>query len=159
MANMISKMKNILGFGDLEDEFGDEDEIRDDELEESEDEGVTIDESIEPVISGKKSNKVVNIHTSASAKVLITKPTAYEEAMEICDAVRNRRIVVVNTTNLDIRTAQRLLDFIGGSCYALHGDIQEVEKRVYLLSPSNVEVTSELKSELTSKALFNWSKQ
>ena len=37
-------------------------------------------------------------------------------------------------------------------------NFQEIEKRVYLLSPSNVEVTSELKSELTSKALFNWSK-
>lgn len=156
MANMLAKMKNILGFGDYDDEF--EDEEFEDEFEESTEGNMAIDENIEPVISGKRSNKVVNIHTSASAKVLITKPTAYEEAMEICDAVRNRRIVVVNTTNLDIRTAQRLLDFIGGSCYALHGDIQEVEKRVYLLSPSNVEVTSELKSELTSKALFNWSK-
>ncbi|AIY83050.1 cell division protein SepF [Clostridium baratii] len=156
MANMISKMKNILGFGDFDEDF--EDDEFEENFQDGSDDEMVVDESIEPVISGKKSNKVVNIHTSASAKVLITKPTAYEEAMEICDAVRNRRIVVVNTTNLDIRTAQRLLDFIGGSCYALHGDIQEIEKRVYLLSPSNVEVTSELKSELTSKALFNWSK-
>lgn len=156
MANMISKMNNILGFGDFDEDF--EDDEFEENFQDGSDDEMVVDESIEPVISGKKSNKVVNIHTSASAKVLITKPTAYEEAMEICDAVRNRRIVVVNTTNLDIRTAQRLLDFIGGSCYALHGDIQEIEKRVYLLSPSNVEVTSELKSELTSKALFNWSK-
>lgn len=156
MANMISKMKNILGFGDFDEDF--EDDEFEENFQDGSDDEMVVDESIEPVISGKKSNKVVNIHTSASAKVLITKPTAYEEAMEICDAVRNRRIVVVNTTNLDIRTSQRLLDFIGGSCYALHGDIQEIEKRVYLLSPSNVEVTSELKSELTSKALFNWSK-
>ena len=157
MANMISKMKNILGFGDFDEDFDDDGFA--DEIEEIDEDVTETDENIAaPAVSGKRSNKVVNIHTSASAKVLITKPTAYEEAMEICDAIRNRRIVVVNTTNLDIRTAQRLLDFIGGSCYAIHGDIQEIEKRVYLLSPSNVEVTSELKSELTSKALFNWSK-
>ena len=157
MANMISKMKNILGFGDFDEDYDDDGFA--DEIEEIDEDVTETDENISaPAVSGKRSNKVVNIHTSASAKVLITKPTAYEEAMEICDAIRNRRIVVVNTTNLDIRTAQRLLDFIGGSCYALHGDIQEIEKRVYLLSPSNVEVTSELKSELTSKALFNWSK-
>lgn len=155
MSNMISKMKNMLGFGEYDDEFDDVDEGLENIVEESEE---IVDEPIGPSIPGRKSNKVVNIHTAASTKVLITKPSAYEEAMEICDAIKNRRIVVVNTTNLDIRTAQRLLDFVGGSCYALQGDIQEVEKRVYLLSPQNVEVTSELKSELTSKALFNWSK-
>ena len=78
--------------------------------------------------------------------------------MEICDALSNRRIVVINTANLENKTARRLLDFISGASYALKGDFQEIDKGVYILSPSNVEVTNELKSELSSKALFNWSK-
>ena len=78
--------------------------------------------------------------------------------MEICDALKNRRIVLVNTTILEFKIAQRLLDFISGSCYALGGEVQQIEKGVYLLSPSNVEVTNELKNELSTKALFNWSK-
>ena len=35
---------------------------------------------------------------------------------------------------------------------------QEIEQRVYLLSPQNVEVSNELKSEISSKALFSWNK-
>ena len=72
--------------------------------------------------------------------------------------LKSRKIVLVNTTALETRIAQRLLDFISGSCFALGGELQEVEKGVYILSPSNVEVTNELKTELSSKAMFNWTK-
>lgn len=153
MGDMKSKFKSLFGFGEYDEEYDEYDDLDalEDEMEESSD-------SIEPVLQNKKSNKVVNIHSSSSAKVTITKPVAYEEATEICDALKNRRIVLVNTTALEIRIAQRLLDFISGSCYALGGELQEIEKGVYILSPSNVEVTNELKNELSSKALFNWTK-
>lgn len=151
MSNVLSKVKSILGFEDYEDYDDFEDE-------EYENEDIDEDTSVEPVITNKKNNKVVNIHTSAAVKVTITKPSDYEEAMEICDALKNRRIVLVNTTILEFKIAQRLLDFISGSCYALGGEVQQIEKGVYLLSPSNVEVTNELKNELSTKALFNWSK-
>ena len=150
MGNVISKVKSLLGFEDYE-------EYDDYEEEQYEEQGKDEDE-IEPVITNKKNSKVVNIHTSSTTKVTITKPIDYEEATEICEALKNRRIVLVNTTVLELKIAQRLLDFISGSCYALGGELQQIEKGVYILSPSNVEVTNELKNELSSKALFNWSK-
>ena len=153
MSNMLTKVKGFL-FGEYDDDFEEYDEFEDGENEEKMGE-----EEIEPVLQNKRANnKVVNIHSSSSPKVNITKPVAYEEATEICDALKNRRIVVVNTSALETRIAQRLLDFISGSCYALGGELQEIEKGVYILSPSNVEVTNELKNELSSKALFNWTK-
>ena len=110
--NVLSKVKSLLGFEDYEDYEDYEDEEYESEVREEE-------ESIEPVITNKKNNKVVNIHTSTSVKVTITKPVDYEEATEICEALKNRRIVLVNTTVLELKIAQRLLDFISGSCYAL----------------------------------------
>ena len=150
MSNVLSKVKSLLGFEDYEEYDNYEDEDYEKEVVE--------DEEVEPVITNKKNSKVVNIHTSSATKVTITKPVDYEEATEICEALKNRRIVLVNTTVLELKIAQRLLDFISGSCYALGGELQQIEKGVYLLSPSNVEVTNELKNELSSKALFNWSK-
>ena len=150
MSNMITKMKTFLGLGEY-DEYDEYEDVEDTQIDE-------IEDAIEPVIQNKRNNKVVNIHNASSPKVTITKPVAYEEAPEICDALKNRKIVVVNTSGLEIRIAQRLLDFISGSCYALGGELQEIERGVYILSPSNVEVTNELKNELSSKALFNWSK-
>ena len=139
MSKVVSKMKSFLGF----DEFEDEDEVME-------------EESFAPVLSSKKNGKVVNIHTANTAKLMITKPLVYDDATEICTALKNRKIVVINTTSLELRTAQRLIDFVGGACYALCGELQEVEKGVFIVSPSNVEVSNELKSELSNKGMFNW---
>ncbi|MCR4943381.1 MAG: cell division protein SepF [Clostridium sp.] len=150
MSNVLAKVKSALGLG----EYEDYEEYENDDIQEEEEEEV----GIEPVIQGNKRNaKVVNLHTAVSPKVTVVKPLAYEQATEISDALKDKKIVVVNTTALENRIAQRLLDFISGSCYALCGELQEVEKGVYLLAPSNVEVSNDLKNELSSKA-FSWSK-
>ena len=157
MSNVLTKVKTLFGFGDYDDDF--EDDFEEDFDEETSENNSH--EDLEPMIQNKKiekNNKVVNIHTTASAKVTVTKPLAYEEATEICDALKNRRIVVINTSGLENKIAQRLLDFVSGACYALTGELQKIEKDVYLLTPSNVEVSNEFKSELGSKALFSWSK-
>lgn len=150
MGNMFGKFKEIIGLGEYEDDFED---LEDTEVEEEE-----VQEEIEPIISKQKGNKVVNIHTASTAKVMVTKPTNYDDAREIADAIKARKIVLVNATTLETKIAQRLVDFISGSCYVLGATLQEIEQRVYLLSPSNVEVANELKNELSSKALFNWNK-
>ena len=149
MSNMFGKFKEIMGLGDYEDEF---DDLEETEVEEEN------QEEMEPIISKQKGNKVVNIHTASTAKVMVTKPVNYDDAREISDAIKARKIVLVNATTLETKVAQRLVDFISGSCYVLGATLQEIEHRVYLLSPSNVEVTNELKNELSSKALFNWNK-
>lgn len=148
MSSVFGKFKEIIGLSEYDEELEDlENEEEEEEVEE-----------VEPLMSKQRVNKVVNIHSSASAKVMVIKPSSYEEARDIAEAIKNRKIVVVNTTAMETKVAQRLVDFISGACCVLNAQLQEVEQRVYLLSPSNVEVTNELKSEISSKALFNWSK-
>ena len=52
--------------------------------------------------------------------------------LQLGDNLKSRKIVVVNTTALDPKVGQRLLDFVGGVCYALGGDLQQIEKGVYI---------------------------
>ena len=147
MSKVINK---VMGFLGMSEEDGDEiQEMQND------DENMEIESLMS---ANKKQSKVVNIHTTSSVKVVIIKPEDFDEATTICDSLKSRKIVVVNTTALEPRTGQRLLDFIGGACYALCGDLQQVEKGVYIISPSNIEVNNELKSELSSKGIFNWNK-
>jgi cell division inhibitor SepF len=144
-------MNKMMGFLGLDEEI--EDEV---ETSEGAEEFVE-DSEVEPLIS-KRGSKVVSIKTATSAKVLIVKPSTYEEAAEICDELKNRKIVVVNTTKLENRIAQRLLDFVSGASYALGGSLEEVESGIYVVTPSNIEVSNELKNELNSKGIFNWTK-
>ncbi len=145
-GKVLNKMMGFLG---LEDDF-------DEELDTTTENQYNDDEP--QVTNPKKKSNVVSIHTTISAKVKIVKPSCFEEAADICDDVKNRKIVVINTTSLELKTAQRLLDFLGGASYALSGNLEEIEKGVYLISPSNVEVNNDLKNELSSRGLFSWSK-
>ncbi|MFL0195526.1 cell division protein SepF [Clostridium sp. WILCCON 0269] len=147
-GKMINKMMGFLG---LEDDL--EEDIE--EVEEEKDRKSDFPE-VETIMNSKRQNKVVSIHTTISAKVRIVKPTTYEEAADICDELKNRKIIVINTTGLENRIAQRLLDFMGGASYALGGDLEEIEKGVYILSPASVEVSSDLKNELSGKKIFGW---
>jgi cell division inhibitor SepF len=150
---MAGKVLNkMMGFLGLDDDFEDEDF---EEQETADDRNAEADQKVS---NFRKKPNVVSIHTTISAKVKIVKPTDYEEAADICDDVKNRNIVVINTTSLEQRTAQRLLDFLGGSSYALGGTLEEIDRGVFLISPSNVEVSSDLKSELSTKGLFTWNK-
>jgi cell division inhibitor SepF len=150
---MINKMMGFLG---LEEDLDIEDKMeKGDTANDFDDSGV---DNIFSSSKKQSSNKVVNIHTASSAKVVIIRPNDYEEAANITDNLRNRKIIVVNTASLEPKVAQRLLDFISGACYALSGELQQIEKGVYILSPSNVEVSNDLKNELSSRGILNWNK-
>lgn len=150
---VLNKVMGIIGLND--EEYDEEESELEDSKSVEKEEAYDYDNSL---IQNKKSSKVVNIHTANSIKVSIVKPNDYDEATQICDDLKNRKIVVVNVSELEPKIAQRLLDFMGGASYVLNGELQEVEKGVYLLSPSNVEVSKDLKNELSTKGIFNWSK-
>lgn len=52
------------------------------------------EESFAPVLSSKKNGKVVNIHTANTAKLMITKPLVYDDATEICTALKIERLLL-----------------------------------------------------------------
>ncbi len=151
MAKMLNKVMGILGLddGNIEDY---DDEVKEKSNEDDYEDGID-----EPIVN-KRNNKVVNIHTNSTMRVVISRPKDYDEATAICDELKNRKLVVINVSDLEPKTAQRLLDFMGGASYVLNGELQEVEKNVYILSPSNVEVTNDLKSEISGKGMFAWTK-
>ncbi|MHC1682537.1 MAG: cell division protein SepF [Clostridiaceae bacterium] len=152
MSGVMNKIKGFIGLDD-EDYDYEENQENVNNKENNED--------IEPTyIQSRKQtqNKVVNIHTASSTKIVISKPKDYDEAMVICEELKNRRIIVVNTTLLEQKVAQRLLDFMSGACYVLGGELQEIERGVYVLSPSNVEISKEVEKELSNRGFLNWSR-
>ncbi len=150
--------EKVWGFFGLKDEY--EGVFEGEEKEKTLDETFSINKQVTQVETSNNNGKVVNLHTGANvAKMTIIKPVAYEEVLGICDDLKNRKIVIVNATILDPKVAQRTVDFLCGASYALDAEFQEVEKSVYILAPSNVEVTNELKKEIQTKSsLFSWAK-
>lgn len=151
--------EKVWGFFGLKDEY--EDAFENESKQKSNDETFSITKQSNPVETPSLNGKVVNLPgTNVNvAKMTIIKPVAYEEVLGICDDLKNRKIVIVNATILEPKVAQRTVDFLCGASYALDAEFQEVEKSIYILAPSNVEVTNELKKEIRTKSsLFSWAK-
>ncbi|MCL2595776.1 MAG: cell division protein SepF [Promicromonosporaceae bacterium] len=70
-------------------------------------------------------------------------PRSYNDARGIGEAFRTGVPVVMNLENMDDGDAKRLVDFAAGLIFGLHGSIERVTKKVFLLTPEHVEVTGE----------------
>ena len=102
----------------------------------------------------RRSNKVVNIHTTTQLQVVLVKPERFDNASEIADHLREKRTVVLNleSTNKDI--ARRLLDFLSGVAYANEGKIKKVAISTYIITPYNVDILGDLIDELENNGLY-----
>ena len=102
----------------------------------------------------RRSNKVVNIHTTTQLQVVLVKPERFDNAWEIADHLREKRTVVLNleSTNKDI--ARRLLDFLSGVAYANEGKIKKVAISTYIITPYNVDILGDLIDELENNGLY-----
>jgi len=85
-------------------------------------------------------------------------PDSFDDAREVCDQLKSKKPVVVNLEGLTKETAQRVIDFLSGSVYALDGDIQKVSSGIYMIAPSNVDIMSNFRDDLRTRATFPWVK-
>ena len=102
----------------------------------------------------RRSNKVVNIHTTTQLQVVLVKPERFENASEIADHLKDKRTVVLNleSTNKDI--ARRLIDFLSGVAYAGEGKIKKVAANTYIITPYHVDIEGDLIDELENNGLY-----
>ena len=102
----------------------------------------------------RRSNKVVNIHTTTQLQVVLVKPERFENASEIADHLRDKRTVVLNLEQTDKNIARRLIDFLSGVTYANEGTIKKVALSTYIITPYNVEILGDLIDELENNGLY-----
>jgi len=75
-------------------------------------------------------------------------PRTYNEARTIGEHFREGIPVIMNLTDMDDSDAKRLVDFSAGLVFGLHGSIERVTQKVFLLTPANVEIAAEAKSAI-----------
>lgn len=147
MADFMDKMKNIFGFSDYdEDEYG----YIEDDIYENEDE-----RQDETPARATKVRKVSNRLSAADMIISVHEPLSYEESPKIVDDLRANKSIVLNFEQLDLDVKRQIFDFVSGALYALDGNIQKVNKDIFILAPENVAIDG-LKEELKNTGMFPW---
>ncbi|HEY0119566.1 MAG TPA: cell division protein SepF [Cellulomonas sp.] len=76
-------------------------------------------------------------------RITTVHPRSYNDARTIGEAFRSGIPVIINLTDMDDSDAKRLVDFSAGLIFGLHGALERVTSKVFLLSPATVEVSAE----------------
>ncbi|SHG61910.1 cell division inhibitor SepF [Jatrophihabitans endophyticus] len=91
-----------------------------------------------------------------SYQITALHPRTYNEARTIGEHFRKSTPVIMNLSEMDDADAKRLVDFAAGLTFGLHGRIERVTAKVFLLSPHNVSVTAQDKQRIEN-GFFNQS--
>lgn len=161
MAKFFDKMMNAFGLA----EFEEYEEIQEEENKEKKYESNRTQTDVGRDLSYNKSSlrgtsKIVNIHTNVQMEVVVIHPDSFDEAKDICLHLKSKKAVVINLENLEHNIAQRIMDFVSGACYALNGNIQRVNKQIFIIAPENVDIAGDVNitEELTTNGIiFPWS--
>lgn len=93
----------------------------------------------------------------AASRITTLHPRTYNDARAIGEQFRDGTPVIMNLSEMDDGDAKRIVDFSAGLVFGLHGTIERVTQKVFLLSPANVVVTAEEKERMAQGGFFNQS--
>ena len=93
---------------------------------------------------GTKMSNVIDMPGSNNGnyEVLLMEPRSFEEMPQAIEALRERKMVVLNLTMMEPDQAQRAVDFVAGGTYAMNGHQERVGESIFLFTPLSVQVTT-----------------
>ena len=86
--------------------------------------------------------------TATSGEVFVIKPQEFDDAQTVVDFLKTNRAIVINMEGLQLEPAQRIIDFIGGACYGIDGDIKAISANIFIAVPKSIEVSGDLREEI-----------
>lgn len=90
------------------------------------------------------------VRRGATMEVCVIKPTTVDEAREITETLLSGRTVILNLEGLDLEVAQRIIDFTSGATFAISGNLQKISNYIFLVTPTNVDISGDLQDLLNT---------
>jgi cell division inhibitor SepF len=101
--------------------------------------------------------RVTAVEDASPYRITTLQPRSYNDARQIGEEFRDGTPVIMNLTEMDDVEAKRLIDFAAGLIFGLHGGIEKVTNKVFLLTPANVDVTESDKRRIREGGFYNQS--
>ncbi len=81
--------------------------------------------------------------SDSNIELKVVRPSSFEEVGDIADYLIDGCTVVLNLELLDGVQTVRMLDFLNGVTYSTDGEIKNVAKNTYIITPHNVDVSED----------------
>ena len=105
----------------------------------------TVEEKFEEPISRRPGTPMVANTGDADSNIelKVICPASFDEVSDVADHLLAGRTVVLNLELLDHSSIVRMLDFLNGVTYSTDGDIKNVSKNTFIITPHNVDVSDD----------------
>jgi cell division inhibitor SepF len=90
-----------------------------------------------------------------ASRVHLILPRSFNDAQQVADRFKSGVPVILNLQSADAELSKRLIDFASGLTYALDGGMQRIADKVFLLTPSDVELSAEDRARMLERGFFN----
>ena len=90
-----------------------------------------------------------------SSEVYVIKPQEFDDAQTVSDFLKAGKTIVINMEGVQLDPAQRIIDFIGGACYGLGGDLRAISSNIFIAAPHNIEVSGDLRDEILNESTLS----
>ncbi len=175
MASAMRKVAVYLGLVEDRDRYDDlyDDEYDDEYAEEFDDDAGDEAEEVEPRSPERREREhtatVASLAERRSmtaarrgsapreARITTLHPRSYNDARTLGEHFRDGIPVIMNLSEMDDVDAKRLVDFAAGLIFGLHGSIDRITAKVFLLTPADVQVSAQDKAHVAGGAFFNQS--
>lgn len=167
---VLDKFLDILKLNDddedYDDDFLDDDEYEDDidekprknffkkeknyDLDEEEDYPQERKAKASPSANNKVTPMRQPARRNSGMEVCVIKPTSVDDAREITETLLSGRTVILNLEGLDLEIAQRIIDFTSGATFAISGNLQKISNYIFLVTPTNVDISGDLQDLLNT---------
>ncbi|HET7522156.1 MAG TPA: cell division protein SepF [Bacillales bacterium] len=101
--------------------------------------------------AGRKKQKVVSLQSvQQPSRVVLIEPESFDDAQKIADELKNHRAAVMNFQRVSRGEAERIIDFLSGTVYAIEGDFQKLGPHTFICTPENIDVSGAI-SEMADR--------
>ncbi len=100
-----------------------------------------------------RSSKIVPMRSSSASRsmeVCVSKPIDFNTCQEISDIILSGRAAIINFDAVTTQEAQRIIDFVSGSCYAINGSAKQISDSIVIVTPEDIDITGDLQDMVSS---------
>jgi cell division inhibitor SepF len=107
-----------------------------------------------PSVAPAARTTTVTARPMPATRVHVMDPKGFNDAQEVGDRLKAGQPVILNLQGVERDLQRRMIDFSSGLAYALNGTMSKAAEQVFLLTPSDVEVSDEEKERLQARGLY-----
>lgn len=95
------------------------------------------------------------VSVAANHRIATIGPRSYNEARSVGEEFRQGVPVIIDLTAMPDSDAKRIVDFAAGLVFGLHGTIQRMSSKIFLLSPQGVDVGDQARAQITQDGYYS----